>query len=79
MTCRFARRHDDANAWAVSRRFTVNQALRVLEVRNEHGLDSITQRFIQPTHLSQRDSDVAYQTRGDVDIELPDAINVACV
>lgn len=33
--------HDDANAYAVSRRFTVNQALGVLEVRNQQALDGI--------------------------------------
>ncbi|GIF44259.1 UvrD-helicase domain-containing protein [Actinoplanes xinjiangensis] len=33
--------HDDANAYAVSRRFTVNHALGVLEVRNQQALDSI--------------------------------------
>ncbi|MDG4807223.1 AAA family ATPase [Micromonospora sp. WMMD1120] len=34
--------HDDANAYATSRRFTVNQALGVLEVRNQQALDGIT-------------------------------------
>jgi hypothetical protein len=33
--------HDDANAYAISRRFTVNHALGVLEVRNQQALDSI--------------------------------------
>jgi hypothetical protein len=33
--------HDDANTYAVSRRFTVNQALGVLEVRNQQALDGI--------------------------------------
>nr|MDT0659100.1 AAA family ATPase [Micromonospora sp. DSM 115978] len=33
--------HDDANAYAVSRRFTVNHALGVLEVRNQQALDGI--------------------------------------
>jgi hypothetical protein len=33
--------HDDANAYATSRRFTVNQALGVLEVRNQQALDGI--------------------------------------
>ncbi|WP_164842305.1 UvrD-helicase domain-containing protein [Actinoplanes solisilvae] len=31
--------HDDANAFATSRRFTVNQVLGVLEVRNQVGLE----------------------------------------
>ncbi|MEU7810431.1 UvrD-helicase domain-containing protein [Micromonospora chalcea] len=34
--------HDDANAYATSRRFTVNQALGVLEVRNQQALEGIT-------------------------------------
>ncbi|HEY8533602.1 MAG TPA: UvrD-helicase domain-containing protein [Micromonospora sp.] len=33
--------HDDAIAYATSRRFTVNQALGVLEVRDQQGLDEI--------------------------------------
>ncbi|WFE22640.1 exodeoxyribonuclease V subunit gamma [Solwaraspora sp. WMMD937] len=33
--------HDDAIEYATSRRFTVNQALGVLEVRNQQALDSI--------------------------------------
>lgn len=33
--------HNDANAYAISRRFTVNQALGVLEVRNQQALDGI--------------------------------------
>lgn len=36
------RPHDEANSYATSRRFTVNQALGVLEVRNQQALDSIT-------------------------------------
>jgi superfamily I DNA/RNA helicase len=34
--------HDDANAFAVSRRFTVNQTLGVLEVRDQAGIEEYT-------------------------------------
>jgi hypothetical protein len=33
--------HDNANAYAVSRKFTVNQAIGVLEVRDQGALDSV--------------------------------------
>ena len=33
--------HDKANAYAASHRFTVNQALGVLEVRNEAALEQV--------------------------------------
>ncbi|GAA0447709.1 DNA helicase [Paractinoplanes deccanensis] len=34
--------HDDANAFATSRRFTVNQAIGVLEVRDQAGIEEFT-------------------------------------
>ncbi len=46
--------HDDANAYAISRRFTVNHALGVLEVRNQQALDSIEPALRQAaTHTPQ--------------------------
>lgn len=46
--------HDDAIAYATSRRFTVNQTLGVLEVRNQHGLEDIEPTLRQAAERSPR-------------------------
>jgi hypothetical protein len=57
--------HDDAIAYATSRRFTVNHALGVLEVRNQQALDSIAPALEQvaagaaaPLFAAVRDKDL---------------------
>ena len=63
--------HDDAIAFAVSRRFTVNQALGVLEMRDQAGIEEFTRAEPPPasaglfTHVS-----VADFTRLGVDEDL---------
>ncbi|AEB44343.1 UvrD-helicase domain-containing protein [Micromonospora maris] len=63
--------HDDAIAFAVSRRFTVNQALGVLEMRDQAGIEEFTRAEAPPasvglfTHVS-----VADFTRLGVDEDL---------
>jgi hypothetical protein len=47
------RPHDDAIAFAASRRFTVNHALGVLEVRNQKGLDEATPRLREEVAASR--------------------------
>jgi hypothetical protein len=46
--------HDDAIAYATSRRFTVNQALGVLEVRDEKALETITPEFTEAAAGTER-------------------------
>ncbi|HWE88035.1 MAG TPA: UvrD-helicase domain-containing protein [Pseudonocardiaceae bacterium] len=46
--------HDEAKAYATSRRFTVNQVLGVLEVRNQDALDDLTPALRQAADRTEK-------------------------
>lgn len=58
--------HDEANAYAASRKFTVNQALGVLEVRDQSALDNFEPALAQ---AAEKTPDRLFDTVNDADLQ----------